>query len=920
MSARRLFRPLLLAAAVFLPPAPAAAQQPAAKLPPGVTRVEAVEGITEYRLGNGLRVLLIPDASQPKVTVNVTVFCGSRHEGYGETGMAHLLEHMVFKGCPKYPNVTKALRDHGAQFNGTTWTDRTNYFETMPATAENLEFGLEMEADRLVNSFIKREDLLSEFTVVRNEFESGENNPQRVLLQRVMAAAYEWHNYGKSTIGNKTDIERVPIDSLQAFYKKYYRPDNAMLVVAGKFDEAEALRLVAKHFGPLKKPDDPLPKTYTEEPPQDGERLVTLRRVGTVGVAGAAYHIPAASHPDFAACAVLASVLSNDPAGRLYKALVETKKASSVYGFSFAWHDPSLLVVGAEADPARTEEVRDLMVGVLESLADKPVTGEEVERVKRQFKTSREQLVANSQQLAIELSNWGGAGDWKLFLLHRDRMEKVTAADVNRVAKEYLVRSNRTVGVYIPTKAAERAAVPPAPDVAALVKGYKGRDAVAAGEAFDPTPENVEKRVVRGTVGDGIKTALLEKKTRGETVNLTLNLRFGSEETLKGKGQAVSLLGPMLLRGTQTRTRQQVRDELDRLGAQLSVFSSAGTLIVRAQATRKSLPEVLDILGDVLRNPTFPEAEFDILKRETADALDKGRTDPQTLARTALQRRINPYPRDDVRYVPTVEEEIDRTRAVALADVRGLYEAMLGGGAGELAVVGDFDPAATTQKLDRFLKGWSAKVPYRRIENPARPTTAGVETILTPDKANAVYAAGIGFAVSDSDPDYAPLLIGNYVLGAAPLASRLSNRVRGKDGLSYGVGSNVGASPLDKSGQWLAFAITNPANMAKVDAAIAEELKTFIDDGPGSEELEAGKKGYLQSQQVFRTNDGLLAMQLARALQAGRTFAYDAELEKKIAAVTPDDVKAAFKKHVSQKGLAVVQAGDFKKGDAPPGK
>ncbi|HUR52765.1 MAG TPA: pitrilysin family protein, partial [Gemmataceae bacterium] len=239
-----------------------------AQLPAGVTKVTTVEGITEYKLANGLRVLLIPDVSQPKVTVNMTIFCGSRHEGYGETGMAHLLEHMVFKGSPKFPDVPKALRDHGAQFNGTTWVDRTNYYETMPATDENLEFGIELEADRLVNSFIKREDLLSEFSVVRNEFEIGENSPERVLMQRMLATAFEWHNYGKSTIGNRADIERVPIDNLQAFYKKFYRVDNAMLVVAGKFDEKKALELIAKHLGPLKKPEDPLPKTYTEEPAQ----------------------------------------------------------------------------------------------------------------------------------------------------------------------------------------------------------------------------------------------------------------------------------------------------------------------------------------------------------------------------------------------------------------------------------------------------------------------------------------------------------------------------------------------------------------------------------------------------------------------------------------------------------------------------
>jgi zinc protease len=896
------------------------ATSPTFAQPAGVTRVGTVEGITEYRLANGLRILLIPDASQPKVTVNITILCGSRHEGYGETGMAHLLEHMVFKGCPKFPDVPKALRDHGATFNGTTWVDRTNYFETMPAGDENLEFGIELEADRLVNSFIKRDDLLSEFTVVRNEFEAGENNPQSILFQRMLSAAYQWHNYGKSTIGNRSDIERVPIDNLQAFYKKYYRPDNAVLIVAGKFDEKKALELIAKHFGPLKKPVDPLPKTYTEEPPQDGERFVTLRRVGTVGAVGAVYHIPAASHPDYAACDALEQALTTNPSGRLYKALVEAKKASSVTGMSVATHDPGALIFLAQTEPENTEDARAALIYTLENLQAQPITDEEVDRVKAEFRTGREQLFANSQRLAIQFSEWAGAGDWKLFFLHRDRMEKVTAADVNRVAKQYLVRSNRTLGVYVPTKAAERAAVPPPPNVADLVKDYKGRDAVAAGEEFDPTPENIEKRVTRGSVGDGIKTALLPKKTRGETVNITLNLRFGNEDALKGHVAATQFVGPMLTRGTKTKTRQQIKDELDKLGALLNTFSSAGSVSVRIQAKRSNLPAVLALLGEVLRQPSFPESEFEILKRETLERLKQGKTEPQMLAATALQRKLSPYPDEDVRYVPTIDESIARTEAVTLAQVKELYETMIGSAAGELAAVGDFDPDAAVKQLDGFLKGWSAKVPYKRIENPFKPTVGGVETILTPDKANAVYVAGIGFPITDSDPDYPALAIGNYVLGEAPLASRLSNRVRGKDGLSYGVMSMVQAAPLDKSGVFVSFAIANPTNLPKVDAAIAEEIKKFLDEGASAAELEEAKKGYLQNRKVTRSNDGGLAGQLASALHAGRTMAYEAEFEKKVSAVQPGDVKAAFNKHLTPKNLIVIHAGDFNKKDAPPEK
>src|SRR3989441_3471931 len=187
--------------------------------------------------------------------------------------MAHLLEHMVFKGTPKHPNVPKALQDHGAQFNGSTSVDRVNYFETLAASDENLEFAIALEADRLMNSFIKKSDLNSEMTVVRNEFERGENSPQRVLSQRIEAAAFEWHNYGKSTIGNRSDIERVPIENLQAFYKKFYQPDNAVLIIAGRFDPEKAVALVSQTFGAIPRPARKLDNTYTEEPPQDGERV-----------------------------------------------------------------------------------------------------------------------------------------------------------------------------------------------------------------------------------------------------------------------------------------------------------------------------------------------------------------------------------------------------------------------------------------------------------------------------------------------------------------------------------------------------------------------------------------------------------------------------------------------------------------------
>jgi zinc protease len=485
--------------AAFAAPAakPAAAAKPAPAALPAPQKITSVEGITEYRLANGLTVLLFPDASKPTITVNITYLVGSRHEGYGESGMAHLLEHMVFKGTPKHPNIPQELTARGARPNGTTWYDRTNYFETFAATDDNLRWALDLEADRMVNSFIKEEDLKSEFSVVRNEFESGENNPGRVLLERVMSTAYLWHNYGKSTIGSREDIERVPVDNLRAFYKKFYQPDNAVLTVAGKFDEAKTLQWINEAFGPIPRPERKLQQTYTVEPVQDGERHVVLRRVGDVQVTSAGYHIPAGAHPDYAAVEVLAEVLTNEPSGRLYKALVETGKASSVGGIAFDLKDPGYMYLTAEvlkdkpvADATKT------MLDLLDTLASQPITEAEVQRAKNTLLKGFELAYNNSDRVGLGLSEYIAKGDWRLWFLSRDMTEKVTAADVNRVAQAYLKPSNRTTGVFVPEAAPVRAAIPPSPDPAALLAGYTGRAALKQAEAFDPSPSNIVARPV----------------------------------------------------------------------------------------------------------------------------------------------------------------------------------------------------------------------------------------------------------------------------------------------------------------------------------------------------------------------------------------------------------------------------------------
>jgi zinc protease len=575
----------------------AALPQEAPTKPATLTEVTSVEGVTEYLLSNGLRVLLVPDASKQTTTVNITYFVGSRHEAYGETGMAHLLEHLVFKGTPDHPDIPQELTERGTRPNGTTWFDRTNYFETFTATVDNLEWALDLESDRMVNSFIAGEDLDSEMTVVRNEWEAGENSPFSVLMKRTLSTAFQWHNYGNSTIGARADLENVPIERLQAFYRKYYQPDNAMLVVAGRFDPELAKQLVIEKFGSIPRPvregANTLWETYTAEPTQDGERSVTLRRVGDTQLAMAAYHIPSGSHDDFAAVDVLGEVLGDVPSGRLYEGLVETGMAARTGAFTYQLREPGVLLAFAEVRKEDSlDDARAAMEVVMENVVSTPPTSDEVERARTSLLKQFDQIFRSSQRLALNLSEWGAMGDWRLFFLHRDRIKQVLPEQVRAAAADYLKPSNRTVGLFIPVEEEPtRAEIPGTPDVAALVAGYTGTEEVIEGEEFDPSPSNIESRTTRVELDNGMQVALLPKRTRGATVAVSLTLRHGAEEALMGLAPDASLAGGMLMRGTTSRTREEISDEIDRRKARVFVNGGPTSVFAFVETTRRPRPD-----------------------------------------------------------------------------------------------------------------------------------------------------------------------------------------------------------------------------------------------------------------------------------------------------------------------------------------
>jgi zinc protease len=878
----------------------------AAELP---QRVVSIEGVTEYRLPNGLKVLTIPDPGADTITVHIVYLVGSRHEGYGEKGMAHLLEHMLFKGSKNFPDIKSELTRRGARWNGTTSNDRTNYFETFSATPENLDWTLAMEADRMISSRVSREDLDSEMTVVRNEFEMGENNPGSVLFQRMQQIAYPWHNYGNPTIGQRADIERVPIDKLQAFYRTWYQPDNAVLLIAGRFEEPRALELVAKHFGPIAKPARVLPSFYTEEPTQDGERTVTLRRIGDNPLVTALYRIVAGSHPEYPAIDVLVQVLGDTPTGRLHRALVQKGLASASWGAERQLHDPGYMYFGAQLPKdGDLAKARAALLAVVEGAGRRKITAAEVERARTHLLNEIERAQLDSGQLVSALSENAAIGDWRLFFLYRDELRKVTVADVQRAAEHYLKPANRVLGVFTPVERPDRAEIPPTPDLQQLLENYRGGDNVRLGEAFDPSPKNIESRIRRVTLANGIQAALLPKQTRGGRAVVTLTLHWGDEKTLTNREVACDFAGQMLMRGTKKRSRAELKEAFEKLNARVSLSGEGLSLEARGE----NLIPALRLAAEALREPSFPPAEFEELKRAALTSIQAQLSDPSANADVRLTRHLEPYPRGHRNYTPTLPERLEWIRKTTLKDAQSCYTELIGATGADFAAVGEFDADALAQAVGELLGPWRTPHPFTRVPSRYFDRPPLEDEVATPDKANAVLRGGENVKMRDDHADFPALLLGNYLLGGAS-TSRIWTRVREKEGLSYSTGSSFSASPLDEAAALRLYAIFAPQNRERVEKALREELARAIKDGFSAEELEAGKKGILEARRLARTQDRALANRIGSYLFIKRTFAWDIELESRIAALTPAQVNDALRKYIDPAKLSLVMAGDFKK-------
>lgn len=887
----------------------------AADAPASLEHIRSLGGIEEYELkSNGLQILLMPNEALPVATVMVTYKVGSRHEVTGTTGATHILEHMMFKGTPRFNTENKtdyfsAMERIGARSNATTWFDRTNYFATLPS--QYVPMAIELEADRMRNLLIREEDLNSEMTVVRNEYERGENSPVSTLIKELFAAAFTAHTYNHPTIGWKSDIENTSPEKLRKFYDTYYWPENAVLTIIGGFDREETLDAIVEHYGAISKAPNPIPTVETVEPEQIGPRRVVIERAGQVGVVMKGYKIPEATHEDWPALLLIDQIIGADKTGRLYRSLDDKGKASATFTFAPELHDPGLFVFGAYLTPDAThEEVEKIIEKEIDALIGGGVTEDELSRAKSVIRSNIIYGRDGPYSIAGQINDAIAMGDWTAYVKRPEQIEAVEATTIQNVAKRYLTNKRSTTGWFIPKSAntvATHGSRTPGP--------YYFRDPEVFGpEANQPeesatttqTPiVDFSSRMKRETVA-GIDLITVDMPIEG-VVSYVGSFAAGEALSPKDKPMLASLTAAMLDKGSTSKDRFAIAELLDSLGADISFGADSHSLGFSGRFLRPDAGVVLELLAEQLRTPAFDPEVFETVRTRQKTNLLHAIDDPNYRAGSQLSRMLYPagHPNREEQ-LDTLQQDLENT---TIEDLRDFHKHYYGTESMRLVFVGDIDFEQIKAAVANAFEGWEGGAPYPSGIEAQKENSKEEDRIYIADKTSVSVLYGYNTGLQRSDEAYLHFMLGNYILGGS-FNSRLMTEIRQVRGLTYSIRSSHQGDILTP-GNWTANVSLSPAMLEAGIKATNDVLNDWYTNGVTYDEVKAAIETLNGSYLVGLSTTDRVARQIHSFLQRGLPLEYVDQYPLKIQEVTSEQVNRAIKAYFDPDKVKLVVAGSL---------
>ncbi len=884
-----------------------------------------LNGIQEIKLGNGLTVLTKEVHSAPVVYFSIWYKVGSVNEQLGQSGMSHLLEHMMFKGTKTRPPgaISALLQNNGAEFNATTSFDRTNYFETL--ASDRLELAMQLESDRMQNSLFDPAQHKKEMTVVRSEYEGGENNPSTALTKAVRLAAYQVHPYRWMTIGFRSDIENISRDEMYDYYKTHYVPNNATIVLVGDFNTPNALGMIRKYFGSV--PTRAVPNHFiTPEPEQVGERRVTVQRAGSARQVQIAYHIPAFGNPDRYALDVLESVLSGGRTARFFERLIQTGLASSAEAYDYGLRDPDLLFLDATAQPGKANaELEKALLAEVETLQSTPISAAELARVLRQAEAQYIYGKDSVESQGSELGSNAMRGDWRYGENYLENLRRVTPSDVQRVARKYLVERNRTVGYFEPTGEAPVAApggsagalsVAPRPLSRPVTRSLaetspalaSASSSSAAGRASSSVSSAKPTRVVL----DNGMTLVIQENHANPTVSISgAVLSAGSIFDPQNKPGLAGFTAAQLSRGTKTRSLRDIARTLEDVGASARVGAGQEYGTLSGRSLSRDFNTVLDVLSDQLRNPSFPADELEKARQQALAGIEESRQDTGTLARTAFMNAL--YPKGHPYHEPTLDEQAALVKSLTRDDLAAFHASHYGPERVVMTIVGDVDTAQAIASVKKYFGDWARQgnLPATSIPDTSIATAATKTSVINvPDKAQVDVLYGYAGHLKRTDPDFYRVVVLNTILGGGTgLASRLATNVRDRLGLVYGIYAGNQASL--GAGPFMVQFGTNPQNVRPAIAEMERQISLARDKGISQQEVEQAISYITGSYAVTLSTNAAVAGQLLVGEVYGLGSDYIQKRNGYYKAVTVDQVSAAARKYLQPGQGTLVIAGSY---------
>lgn len=868
--------------------------------------ITETNGIKEFELPNGLKVLLKSNRSVPLVTFSIWYKVGSRNEIAGQYGLAHFLEHMMFKGTKKLKKgeISATIQGLGGVYNAFTSSDGTAYYETI--SPKYLEKVVEIESDRMKNSILDQNELNLERTVVLSELEGDLNNPASCLDQKVRELAYEISPYKHPTIGYEKEVKNINFEVMQEFYKKFYNPNNATIVLVGDFNETAALNLITRYFGKIKNDTDSIYDSIPKEKEQIKEKRTIIKKAGSFKILEIVYHVTDVKDNDIYSLNILEEILIKGKKSLLKKKLIEKGFATEVSGGTEANRDPGLFQIVVSLTPKTThKKVEGIILSEIDKLIHPPPSKKEIEGAINRIKASYLFGLDGTYNQALNIGYFEIINTWKQSQFWIDKISKVTQEDTARVLNKYFKKQNRTIGYFIP-KLQKGEKYEALPISIGTTHNYKKASTLEKTQTFTTNLFKYEKIHLQDN-----SDLLLYKDINLPITYISGVIKGGSSLLPKDKEWYCQLITRTLEKGSKKYTKEEIEEILDNTGSQINFSCDEESFKFTLASINDNLSKSIDLLFDILMNPSFPKEEFEKEKEKLTAEINESRDNTSENASRRFSQII--YSKDHPYYSNTFSEDISLIKKIDIKKIKDIHNSLIRKNKAIITLVSNLNGNELINQINDSIDAGKPKekgeidIPDTLLrENPK------TETIVLKDKMQSDVFLGHAGNLKRTDPDFYKMNIANYILGGSSLSSRLSKRVRDNAGLTYTIYSYLNTS--HGKGEFGIYFGSNNTNVDKAIELTKDELKKFVKNGITEEELKRAKASLIDSfvsrnlstyKNITNTLSGIKFYDL------GENYIND--YPRIINSLKLDEINIAIKKYIHPEKLNIVIAGEYKK-------